>query len=375
MPPIQPMLAKSVKGIPDPAKHGGLSFEPKWDGFRCLVFKDGDEVELTSRNTKPLTRYFPEVVAAILEQLPERCVLDGELFVALRGDGGADRLEFETLQERIHPAASRVNLLAEKTPAGFVAFDLLALGDESYLERPFAERRAALEEALGGLTGPCYLTRTTTDPAEAEEWFTEFEGAGLDGVVAKPLGSAYLPNVRSMLKIKHERTADVVVAGYREHKTSTPERPLLGSLLLGLYDDGKLQHVGVSASFTAGRRAELIEQLQPLVCDIAEHPWGEWQEWAIANPDRVPGTQSRWSAGKDLSFTPLRPDLVIEVAYDHMEGRRFRHTAQFRRWRTDRDPESCGYEQLEEPVSYDLGSILGVGPTGSNPESKDERHD
>jgi ATP-dependent DNA ligase len=251
----------------------------------------------------------------------------------------------------------------------------LALGDESYLERPFAERRAALEEALGGLTGPCYLTRTTTDPAEAEEWFTEFEGAGLDGVVAKPLGSAYLPNVRSMLKLKHERTADVVVAGYREHKTSTPERPLLGSLLLGLYDDGKLQHVGVSASFTAGRRAELIEQLQPLVCDIDEHPWGEWQEWAIANPDRVPGTQSRWSAGKDLSFTPLRPDLVIEVAYDHMEGRRFRHTAQFRRWRTDRDPESCGYEQLEEPVSYDLGSILGVGPTGSNPESKDERHD
>jgi ATP-dependent DNA ligase len=375
MPPIQPMLAKSVKGIPDPAKHGGLSFEPKWDGFRCLVFKDGDEVELTSRNTKPLTRYFPEVVAAIREQLPERCVLDGELFVALRGSDGADRLEFESLQERIHPAASRVNLLAEKTPAGFVAFDLLALGDESYLERPFAERRAALEEALGGLTGPCYLTRTTTDPTEAEEWFTEFEGAGLDGVVAKPLGSAYLPNVRSMLKIKHERTADVVVAGYREHKTSTPERPLLGSLLLGLYDDGKLQHVGVSASFTAGRRAELIEQLQPLVCDIDEHPWGEWQEWAIANPDRVPGTQSRWSAGKDLSFTPLRPDLVIEVAYDHMEGRRFRHTAQFRRWRTDRDPESCGYEQLEEPVSYDLGSILGVGPTGSNPESKDERHD
>jgi ATP-dependent DNA ligase len=375
MPPIQPMLAKSVKGIPDPAKHGGLSFEPKWDGFRCLVFKDGDEVELASRNTKPLTRYFPEVVAAIREQLPERCVLDGELFVALRGEDGADRLEFETLQERIHPAASRINLLAEKTPAGFVAFDLLALDDESYLERPFAERRAALEEALGGLTGPCYLTRTTTDPAEAEEWFREFEGAGLDGVVAKPLAAAYQPNARSMLKIKHERTADVVVAGYREHKASTPERPLLGSLLLGLYDDGKLQHVGVSASFTQARRAELIEQLQPVVCDISEHPWGEWQESVIANPDRVPGTQSRWSAGKDLSFTPLRPDLVIEVAYDHMEGRRFRHTAQFRRWRTDRDPESCGYEQLEEPVSYDLGSILGVGPTGSNPPSKDDRHD
>ena len=375
MPPIQPMLAKSVKGIPDPAKHGGLSFEPKWDGFRCLVFKDGDEVELTSRNTKPLTRYFPEVVAAMREQLPEKCVLDGELFVALRGEDGADRLEFEVLQERIHPAASRINMLAEKTPAGFVAFDLLALGDDAYVERPFTERRAALEGALGGLTGPCYLTRITTDAAEAEEWFTEFEGAGLDGVVAKPLGASYQPNVRSMLKVKHERTADVVVAGYREHKTSTPERPLLGSLLLGLYADGKLQHIGVSASFTEARRAELIEQLQPLVCDIAEHPWGEWQEWAIANPDRVPGTQSRWSAGKDLSFTPLRPDLVIEVAYDHMEGRRFRHTAHFRRWRTDRDPESCGYEQLEEPVSYDLGSILGVGPTGSNPESKDERHD
>jgi ATP-dependent DNA ligase len=372
MPPVQPMLAKSVKGIPDPAKFGGLSFEPKWDGFRCIVFRDGDEIELTSRNTKPLTRYFPEVVAAIREQLPERCVLDGELFVALT-TSGAEKLEFEVLQERIHPARSRIDMLSEKTPASFVAFDLLALGDTSYVDRPFAERRAALEEALGGLDGPCYLTRTTTDEAQAEEWFTEFEGAGLDGVVAKPLGTTYQQNARTMLKIKHERTADVVVAGYREHKTSTPERPLLGSLLLGLYADGKLQHVGVSASFTAQRRAELIDELQPLVVDIADHPWGEWfrdasslgsstqgPEWAIANPDRVPGTQSRWSQGKDLSFTPLRPERVLEVAYDHMEGRRFRHTAQFRRWRTDRDPESCGYEQLEEPVSYDLARILGV---------------
>ena len=359
MPPVQPMLAKAVKGVPDPAKHGGLSFEPKWDGFRCIVFRDGDEVELTSRNTKPLTRYFPEVVAAMREQLPERCVLDGELFVALpTGDGGA-RLEFETLQERIHPATSRVEMLAEKTPAGFVAFDLLALGDESYVDRPFAERRAAMEAALTGLTGPCHLTRTTTDPAQAERWFTEFEGAGLDGVVAKPLGATYQQNARTMLKIKHERTADVVVAGYREHKTSTPERPLLGSLLLGLYAEGKLQHIGVSASFTEKRRAELIEELQPLVVPISEHPWGEWEQWAIANPDRVPGTQSRWSAGKDLSFTPLRPDLVLEVKYDHMEGRRFRHTAQFKRWRPDRDPESCGYEQLEEPVGYDLGEVLG----------------
>ncbi|WP_085874493.1 MULTISPECIES: ATP-dependent DNA ligase [unclassified Nocardioides] len=360
MPPIRPMLAKSVTGIPDPAKHGGLSFEPKWDGFRCLVFRDGDEIELTSRNTKPLTRYFPEVVAAIREQLPERCVLDGELFVSI-----GEKLEFEVLQERIHPAGSRVDMLSEKTPASYVAFDLLALGDESYLDRPFAERRAALEKALGELSGPCYLTRTTTDPAQAEEWFTQFEGAGLDGVVAKPLRATYQENARTMLKIKHERTADVVVAGYREHKTSTPERPLLGSLLLGLYADGELQHVGVSASFTEARRAELIEELQPLVVDIADHPWGRWQEFLTANPDRVPGTQSRWSAGKDLSFTPLRPERVLEVKYDHMEGRRFRHTAQFKRWRPDRSPESCGYEQLEEPVSYDLARILGVDQEGT----------
>ena len=353
MPPVQPMLAKSVKGIPDPDKHGGLSFEPKWDGFRCLLFKDGDEVELASRNTKPLTRYFPEVVVAAREQLPDRCVLDGEIFVAI-----GPRLEFEVLQERIHPAASRIEMLSEKTPASYVAFDLLALGDESYAERPFAERRAALERALTGLSGPCFLTRTTTDPAVAEQWFHQFEGAGLDGVVAKPLAAPYQQNVRSMLKIKHERTADVVVAGYREHKTSTPEKPLLGSLLLGLYSDGQLQHVGVSASFTAARRAELIRELQPLVCPIEEHPWGHWSEFLTANPDRVPGTQSRWSQGKDLSFTPLRPELVLEVAYDHMEGRRFRHTAQFRRWRTDRDPESCGYEQLDEPVGYDLSEVL-----------------
>ena len=355
MPPVQPMLAKTVKGIPDPAKHGGLVFEPKWDGFRCIVFRDGDEVELASRNTKPLTRYFPEVVEAVKASLPERCVLDGELFVAID-----DRLEFEKLQERIHPADSRVRMLAETTPAGFVAFDLLALGDESLVKEPFEVRRARLEEALADVVPPIHLTRTTTDAAEAEQWFQQFEGAGLDGVVAKPLGATYQPNARTMLKIKHERTADVVVAGYREHKTSTKEKPLLGSLLLGLYDgQGRLQHIGVSASFTAQRRAELIEELQPLVCDdLSEHPWGEWSEWAIANPDRVPGTQSRWSAGKDLSFTPLRPERVVEVGYDHMEGSRFRHTAQFKRWRPDRDPESCGYEQLEEVVSYDLAEVL-----------------
>jgi ATP-dependent DNA ligase len=358
MPPVQPMLAKSVKGIPDPGRHGGLVFEPKWDGFRCIIFRDGDEVELASRNTKPLTRYFPEVVDAVKQSLPERCVVDGEIFVAL-----GDRLEFEKLQERIHPADSRVRMLAEKTPAGFVAFDLLAVGDESLMKQPFEDRRSRLEAALADAAPPVYLTRTTTDPAEATEWFSRFEGAGLDGVVAKPMSAPYQPNVRTMLKIKHERTADVVLAGYRLHKTSSPEQPLLGSLLLGLYDDqGRLQHIGVSASFTAKRRAELIEELQPLVAeDLAEHPWGEWSDWAIANPDRVPGTQSRWSAGKDLSFVPLRPERVLEVGYDHMEGSRFRHTAQFKRWRPDRDPESCGYEQLEEPVSYDLAEVLGGG--------------
>jgi ATP-dependent DNA ligase len=361
MPPVQPMLAKSVKGIPDPAKFdGGLSFEPKWDGFRAVVFRDGDEVEITSRNTKPLTRYFPEVVEAMKEQLPERCVLDGELFVAV-----GPRLEFEVLQERIHPAASRINLLAEQTPASFVAFDLLALGNDDLTAAPFGDRRARLEAALGelvldGIAGRVHLTRTTTDPAVAAEWFDQFEGAGLDGVVANPLAAAYQQNARTMFKIKHARTADVVLAGYRLHKNSTPERPLLGSMLLGLYDGDTLQHVGVAASFTDARRAELVEELRGLETGIEDHPWGAWKEWAIANPDRVPGTQSRWSAGKDLSFTPLRPERVVEVGYEHMEGRRFRHTAQFKRWRPDRDPESCGYEQLEEPLSYDLTRVLDV---------------
>ncbi|WP_181311601.1 ATP-dependent DNA ligase [Nocardioides campestrisoli] len=367
MPPVRPMLAKSVSSVPT---SGQMSFEPKWDGFRCLVFRDGDEVELASRNTKPLSRYFPEIVAAVMEQLPERIVLDGELFVARPTADGGERLEFEVLQERVHPAASRVTKLAAETPAGFVAFDLLALGDEDWTGRPFAERRAELERVLGGLDGPCFLTRTTTDVALAQEWFTTFEGAGLDGVIAKPLDAAYAPNARTMLKIKHERTADVVVAGMRPHKTSTPERPLLGSLLLGLYDgpDGDasgggeraLQHVGVSASFTEKRRAELWDEMQPLVCDPADHPWGGWADWAVANPDRIPGTKSRWSADKDLGFVALRPERVLEVKYDHMEGRRFRHTAHFKRWRPDREPESCDYSQLEEPVRYDLARILGT---------------
>src|SRR3954447_6867679 len=365
MPPVLPMLAKAVKELPLPEKHAddthpGLLYEPKWDGFRCIVFRDGDEVELASRNTKSLTRYFPEVVEAMRAQLPVRCVLDGEIFVAL-----GDKLEFEKLQERIHPADSRVRLLAEQTPAGYVAFDLLALGDEALVHEPFEARRVRLEEALAGVEAPLHVTRTTRDATEAEGWFRRFEGAGLDGVVAKPLGAPYQQNTRSMLKTKHERTADVVLAGYREHKTSTKEKPLLGSMLLGLWHDGRLQHIGVSASFTAKRREELYQELQPLVVeDLAGHPWGEWSEWAIANPDRVPGTQSRWSQGKDLSFTPLRPERVLEVGYDHMEGNRFRHTAQFKRWRPDRNPESCGYEQLEEVVSYDLAEVLSGAKRG-----------
>ena len=357
MPPVLPMLAKSVKGVPDPVRFpDGLSFEPKWDGFRCIVFRDGDEVELASRNTKPLNRYFPEVVEAVRKSLPARCVVDGEIFVAV-----GERLEFERLQERIHPAKSRIRMLAERTPASFVAFDLLALDDESLMNQPFAHRRARLVDAMADAGAPTYLTATTTDRDVAEQWFSQFEGAGLDGVVAKPMNETYQPNARTMLKVKHERTADVVVAGYRLHKTSTAERPLLGSLLLGLYDDrGTLQHVGVAASFTQRRRAELLEELAPLVVDTADHPWGSWAdaEHHSVTGNRLPGAQSRWSTGKDLSFVPLSPERVLEVAYDHMEGTRFRHTAQFRRWRPDRDPESCGYEQLDEPVGYDLGKVL-----------------
>ncbi|MCW2830816.1 MAG: ATP-dependent ligase [Aeromicrobium sp.] len=355
MPPVKPMLAKSVKGVPAPdSVDGGLSYEPKWDGFRCIVFRDGDEVALASRSTKELTRYFPDVVEAVLAQTPERCVLDGEIFLAIDG-----RLEFDALSQRIHPAASRVAMLAETTPASFVAFDLLALGDESFMDQPFSVRRAHLEEALASASAPIHVTRTTTDPAVAEEWFGMFEGAGLDGVVAKALAKPYAPNGRTMLKIKHSRTADVVVAGYRLHKTSTEERPLLGSLLLGLYAaDGKLQHVGVAASFADTRRAELVELLQPLVVDSAEHPWGQWQDVDAQASSRLPGGQSRWTGTKDLSFVTLAPDLVAEVGYEHMEGTRFRHTAQFKRWRPDREPESCTYDQLEEIAKYDLDDIL-----------------
>ncbi len=358
-PPVAPMLARSVKDLPDPADfadadHPGLLFEPKWDGFRCLVFKDGDEIELTSRNTKPLTRYFPEVVQALrTESVPQRCVLDGELVVAV-----GDRLEFERLQDRIHPAASRVRMLAETTPAAYVAFDLLALADRDLREAPLARRREDLAAALADAGPLVHLTPATTQRSVARRWFDQFEGAGLDGVIAKPMRGTYQPGARSMLKVKHERTADVVLAGYRPHKNSTDDRPLLGSLLLGLYDEeGHLRHIGVSASFPTARRASLLAELQPLVCEAAEHPWGAWTQ-ITASGERMPGGGSRWSAGKDLSFVPVRPERVLEVAYDHLEGERFRHTAQFRRWRPDRDPRSCTYAQLEEPVTYDLADVL-----------------
>ena len=346
MPPVAPMLAKSVAQIPS----GDLSFEPKWDGFRSIIFRDGDEVEIGSRNGKPMTRYFPEVVQAVKDNLPERCVVDGEIIVVV-----GKRLEFEVLQQRIHPAVSRVNRLAEETPARFVAFDLLAEGDDDHTGRAFRERRRLLERALADAQAPVHLTPATTDHALAEQWFDQFEGAGLDGVVAKPLEGTYQPDKRTMFKIKHARTADCVVAGYRAHKNDDQS---IGSLLLGLYtDEGVLMSVGVIGAFPAARRRELFAELQPLVTTFDDHPWA-WanEETGTVTPRNAEG--SRWSVGKDLSFTPLRPDLVVEVRYEHMEGARFRHTAQFNRWRPDRDPRSCTYEQLEEPVKFDLADIL-----------------
>ena len=349
MPPVAPMLAKSVPDIPT----GALSYEPKWDGFRSIVFRDGDEVEIGSRNERPMTRYFPEVVEAIKQNLPERCVIDGEIIVVV-----GDRLEFEVLQQRIHPAASRVKLLSQQTPARFVTFDLLALDDIDYTKLPFEQRRAVLEQALAGASAPIHLTPTTRDHDVAVQWFSQFEGAGLDGVVAKPLQGTYQPDKRVMFKIKHERTADCVVAGYRIHK-SGPDS--IGSLLLGLYrDSGELASVGVIGAFPAARRKELFTELQSLVTTFDDHPWA----WAKQEEGtRTPRSSefSRWNAKKDLSFIPLRPELVVEVRYEHMEGDRFRHTAQFNRWRPDRDPRSCTYEQLEEPVTYNLDEIFAEG--------------
>lgn len=347
MPQVRPMLAKSAAKLP-----AGMHYEAKWDGFRAIVFRDGAEIELGSRSTKSLTRYFPELVAALAERLPERCVLDGEIVVARDG-----RLDFDALSERIHPAASRVKTLSERTPASFVAFDVLALGDESLLDAPMTERRQRLEEALADVSAPVHVAPATTDAELAERWFEQYEGAGLDGVVAKPLDLRYMQDERRMIKVKHERTADCVVAGYRLHKSG----PVVGSLLLGLHDDaGTLQHVGVCAAFTMKRRTELIAELEPLRMDSAEdHPWAAWTDGAAHEASRMPGAPSRWTGRKDLSWVALRPELVAEVAYDHMEnGTRFRHTARFRRWRPDRTAESCTYAQLEEPMKFDLADVL-----------------
>jgi ATP-dependent DNA ligase len=349
LPPVKPMLARATTTLPT---GDGLFYEPKWDGFRCIVFRDGDEVELGSRNERPLTRYFPEVVAAVKEALPERCVVDGEIVVPQ-----GDRLHFESLLQRIHPAKSRVDLLAEQTPGHFVAFDLLALGDESLLETPFAERRVRLREAMARKHERVHVTAVTQDAAIAQRWFDQFEGAGLDGVVAKAPDLPYGPDQRLMTKVKHVRTADCVVAGFRWHKSG----PIVGSLLLGLYDDGGLQHIGVAASFPMARRAELVEELAPYRTDALDtHPWREWAnaELQADGEHRMPGAQSRWNAKKDLSWVPLRPELVVEVKYDQLEGRRLRHTGQFLRWRPDREPQSCTYDQLEIPVRYDLAEVF-----------------
>jgi ATP-dependent DNA ligase len=358
-PPVAPMLARPVPQIPD----GPFSFEPKWDGFRSIIFRDGGEVEIGSRNERPMTRYFPELVEAFTANLPPRCVVDGEIVIP---DASGRRLDFEALLQRIHPAASRVALLAEQTPAHFIAFDLLALDDADLCTEPFEQRRGALEEALAQVRAPLHLTPATTDRGLAGQWFDQFEGAGLDGLIAKPLDGTYQPDKRVMFKIKHERTADCVVAGYRPHKSS-PEA--IGSLLLGLYTDaGDLASVGVVGAFPMARRRELFAELQPLVTTFDGHPWrwGGAEQAAAAAGGAAPAARnprssetSRWNAGKDLSFVPLRPERVVEVRYDHMEGRRFRHTTQFVRWRPDREPRSCTYAQLEEPVKYDLGEILG----------------
>ncbi len=341
------MLAKPVAAIPP-----NQLYEPKWDGFRSIIFRDGDEVEIGSRNEKPMTRYFPEVVAAVLANFPERAVIDGEIIVAnLEGN----TLDFEALQQRIHPAASRVKMLSGATPASFVAFDLLALGDEDLTSRPLIERRAALEAALADARPPIHLTPATTDIAEAQRWFEEFEGAGLDGLIAKKFELTYQPDKRVMSKIKHERTADCVVAGYRVHK-SGPDA--IGSVLLGLLDDrGVLASVGVIGAFPMAVRRQLFVELQEYVTTFEGHPWN----WAAHDDgERTPrkNETSRWNAGKDLSFVPLRPERVVEVRYDYMEGARFRHTAQFVRWRPDREPESCTYAQLERPVRFNLADVL-----------------
>jgi ATP-dependent DNA ligase len=341
------MLAKLARELPE---EEGLYYEPKWDGFRCIVFRDGDDVELGSRNEKPLTRYFPELLGPLRRDLPERCVVDGEIVIA-----GPAGLDFDALSQRIHPAASRVKLLAETMPASFVAFDLLAVDDDDLRAAGYATRRAALEKALRKAKAPVHLTPATTDPDVARDWFSRFEGAGLDGVVAKASDLPYRPGERVMLKVKHERTADCVVGGFRTHKDGGG----VGSLLLGLFDDeGTLHHVGVASGFAVARRREFVDTLEPYRSGALDgHPWN-WGEGTEAG-GRVPGGQSRWSAGKDLSWEPLRPELVCEVSYDHLQGDRFRHATTFVRWRPDKPTSGCRYDQLETVPPEELEAIFG----------------
>ncbi len=351
MPPVKPMLAKLAREFPDSAD---LVFEPKWDGFRCIAFRDGAEVELGSRNEKPLTRYFPELIDPIKAQFPDRCVVDGEIVIATGGG-----LDFEALLQRIHPAASRVKLLAEQTPASFVAFDVLALGADDLREQPFQERRAALETALAGVTPPIHLTPATRDRDVARDWFDRFEGAGLDGVVAKRHDLPYRENERLMLKVKHARTADCVVGGFRWHKAGGG----VGSLLLGLYDEaGALHHVGVASGFSVARQQELVGDLAPLRDHALDgHPWRDWAAAQEEAAGRMPGGHSRWNAKQDTSWEPVRPERVVEVAYDHLQGDRFRHATSFVRWRMDREPPSCTYAQLDAAVPEELTSVFGAG--------------
>ena len=351
-PPVRPMLAKLAHALP-PA--GDFLYEPKWDGFRGIVFRDGDEIEIGSRNERPLTRYFPELVEGLRDALPPRCVVDGEIVIV-----GPDGLDFDALQLRIHPAASRVTMLSKEMPSSFVAFDLLALGDTDLRGEPLSARRAQLEKVLGKSPAPVRLTPATRDRDMAADWFDRFEGAGLDGVVAKRLDGTYRENERAMVKVKHERTADCVVAGFRWHKSGG----IVGSLLLGVYDDSRvLHHVGITASFTMARRKELVEELAPYRENAEQdHPW----PWAFEGTHtqetagRVPGAKSRWNAGKDLSFEPLRPELVCEVAYDHLQGDRFRHATTFKRWRPDREPTSCSYAQFAVAAPHEVAAIFGA---------------
>jgi ATP-dependent DNA ligase len=349
-PPIKPMLAKAVDGIP---RRDDVVFEPKWDGFRCIVFRSGDEVVLGSRNERPLTRYFPELIDPIRAMLPERVAIDGELIVVT-----GDRLDFDALQQRIHPAQSRVDMLAETTPAAFVGFDLLALGDDDLRSVPFGQRHAALEEVMAHVEPPLHLTPTTTDHTLAAEWFRVFEGAGLDGLIAKPIGDPYVENKRTQLKVKHVRSADAVVAGFRWHK----DRKGVGSLLLGLHDDaGGLHHVGVAASFTAKRRAELVDELAELTEGaLDDHPWRGWAEAQAHADGRMPGAPHRWNAQKDHSWVPVRIERVVEVKYGSTLNGRFREVTKVLRWRPDKAPADCRFDQLDEPEPVGLGVVLGA---------------